>query len=52
MMHPLIQRDDYRWEIPTSFQSGMRVPGIIFANKALVEAIVRDKAYEQVANTA
>ena len=52
MMHPLIQRDDYRWEIPTSFQSGMRVPGIIFANKSLVEAIVRDKAYEQVANTA
>jgi tRNA-splicing ligase RtcB len=52
MMHPLVQRDDYRWEIPTSFQSGMRVPGIIFANKALVEAIVRDKAYEQVANTA
>jgi tRNA-splicing ligase RtcB len=51
-MHPLIQRDDYRWEIPTSFQPGMRVPGIIFASKALVEAIVRDRAYEQVANTA
>jgi tRNA-splicing ligase RtcB len=51
-MYPLIQRDDYRWEIPMSFQSGMRVPGIIFASKALVEAIVRDRAYEQVANTA
>jgi tRNA-splicing ligase RtcB len=51
-MHPLVQLDDYRWEIPTSFQAGMRVPGIIFASKALVEAIVRDKAYEQVANTA
>jgi tRNA-splicing ligase RtcB len=51
-MHPLVQLDDYRWEIPTTFQAGMRVPGIIFANKALVEAIVRDKAYEQVANTA
>ncbi len=52
MMHPLVQLDDYRWEIPTSFQAGMRVPGIIFANKTLVQAIVRDKAYEQVANTA
>jgi len=51
-MHPLVQLDDYRWEIPTSFQAGMRVPGIIFANKSLVEAIIRDKAYEQVANTA
>ncbi|MBI3622267.1 MAG: RtcB family protein [Nitrospirae bacterium] len=51
-MHPLIQLDDYRWEIPTSFQAGMRVPGIIFASKTLVEAIIRDKAYEQVANTA
>jgi tRNA-splicing ligase RtcB len=51
-MYPLIQRDDYRWEIPMSFQPGMRVPGIIFASKALVEAIVRDRAYEQVANTA
>jgi tRNA-splicing ligase RtcB len=52
MMHPLVQLDDYRWEIPTSFQAGMRVPGIIFASKTLVEAIIRDKAYEQVANTA
>lgn len=51
-MHPLIQRSDYRWEIPTSFQPGMLVPGVIFANKTLIEAIVRDRAYEQVANTA
>lgn len=44
--------DDYRWELPTSYKAGMRVPGLIYADEALLEHIVQDKALEQVANVA
>ncbi len=40
------------WRIPKSYKSGMRVPGLIFANEALLETIRQDRAAEQVANTA
>lgn len=44
--------DDYRWEIPTSYKSGMRVPGRIFADEALLQQIAEEQALEQVANVA
>jgi len=44
--------DDYRWRIPKSFMSGMRVPGIIYADEKLFEDIKHDKAPQQVANAA
>jgi tRNA-splicing ligase RtcB len=46
----VVQLDDYRWMIP---QSGdMRVPGIIFANRALLERMLSDRTFEQVKNAA
>jgi tRNA-splicing ligase RtcB len=44
--------DDYRWEVPIGYKPGMRVPGIIYANDALMEHILKDKSIEQVANAA
>jgi len=48
----LIRLDDYRWKIPQDYRPGMRVPGIIYANDALIEMIKKDGAVEQVANAA
>ncbi len=44
--------DDYRWRIPKSYKTGMRVPGIIYADEKLLKDIYRDKALDQVANVA
>lgn len=49
---PLEKIDDYRWKIPKSFMSGMRVPGIIYADEKLLKDIKRDRAPQQVANVA
>src|SRR5215207_2821871 len=38
--------------IPQSYKPGMRVPGHIYANDKLLEAIRKDQAPEQVANVA
>jgi tRNA-splicing ligase RtcB len=44
--------DEVRWELPTSFMVGMRVPGLIFADDALIETMRADQAIQQVANVA
>ncbi len=49
---PLEKIDDFRWRIPRSYKSGMRVPGIIYADEKLLKDIRQDKALEQVANVA
>jgi tRNA-splicing ligase RtcB (3'-phosphate/5'-hydroxy nucleic acid ligase) len=49
---PLEKIDDYRWKIPKSYKSGMRVDGIIYADDELAESIKQDQAPEQVANVA
>ncbi|UCD55065.1 MAG: RtcB family protein [Candidatus Omnitrophota bacterium] len=49
---PLEKLDDYRWHIPKNYMPGMRVPGVIYADKNLLETIKRDKALQQVANAA
>ncbi len=41
---------DHLWEIPA--EGGMRVPGRIFASPPLMEAVLQDRASEQVANVA
>ncbi len=46
----LRQIDEFVWEIPR--RGGMRVPGRIFANEALMRDIERDKSLQQVANVA
>ncbi len=43
---------DNSWELPQSYQDGMRVPGRIFADDALLEQIKEDQALEQVSNVA
>lgn len=49
---PLEKIDDYRWMIPKTYMSGMRVPGIIYADENLLKSIKRDRAPQQVANAA
>lgn len=44
--------DDYRWEVPKGSIEGMRVPGMIFANKNLISSIQKDNSAIQVANGA
>ena len=44
--------DNYRWEVPKTFQPGMRVPGRIYATRAMLDHVVRDEAFKQVANVA
>ncbi len=43
---------DYKWEIEKDEKYGMRVPGIIFANKELLDHAVREKTIDQVMNVA
>ena len=49
---PLKKIDDYRWEIPQSYKSGMRVPGLIYADEEMLESIRGEQSLEQVANVA
>lgn len=49
---PLEQVDSCCYRIPKSYQKGMRVDGLIFANDKLMEAIRKDQAPDQVANVA
>jgi tRNA-splicing ligase RtcB len=44
--------DEYRWRIPRSYKSGMRVDGMIYADEAMLQQIIDDQAPEQVANVA
>ena len=44
--------DDYRWEIPQSYRPGMRVPGLVYADQAMLATIREEQSLEQVANVA
>ncbi|MCZ6677532.1 MAG: RtcB family protein [Candidatus Poribacteria bacterium] len=44
--------DAYRWRIPKSYMSGMRVDGIIYANEKLLAQAKSEEALQQVANVA
>src|SRR5579875_1749390 len=49
---PLERLDPNRWRIPASYQEGMRVPGIVYADDELIQQILDDNALHQVANVA
>jgi tRNA-splicing ligase RtcB len=49
---PLQRIDPFRWQIPSSYQEGMHVPGIVYADDALIQQILDDNALQQVANVA
>src|SRR3989304_9951167 len=44
--------DEQRWELPQDYKPGMRVPGLIFADEAMLDLMAEDQAIEQVANVA
>lgn len=44
--------DDFRWLIPRTYKTGMRVPGLIYASGEMLESILQEQAPEQVANVA
>jgi len=46
------QKTPWKWEIPIGSQPGMRVPGVIFADEALMKDIRGDESAVQVANAA
>ena len=48
----LIKIDDYHWQIPPSYKSGMRVPGLIYASEEMIKSIQDEQTPEQVANVA
>lgn len=44
--------DDYRFLIPKSYKSGMRIDGLIYADEEMIKHIEKDQTKEQVANVA
>ena len=44
--------DDYRWQIPAGYKPGMRVPGLLYATKDMLNKIWEEQAAQQVANVA
>jgi tRNA-splicing ligase RtcB len=48
----LIKIDDYHWKIPENYKTGMRVPGLIYTSKEMLESLREEQALEQVANVA
>src|SRR5260370_29580320 len=49
---PLERVDTYRWRIPKRYNPDMHVPGMVYADDALIEQILQDNALQQVANVA
>jgi len=49
---PLERIDKYSWRISPKYKSGMRVPGIVFADEDLLEKMRTDRTLEQCANVA
>jgi len=46
------EKDNYRWEIPSSYKVGMTVPGLIFTSEAMLNHIWGEQVFQQVANVA
>jgi tRNA-splicing ligase RtcB len=46
----VVQLDAFRWMLPR--EGGMRVPGVIFADRPLLERILADRTPEQIRNAA
>jgi tRNA-splicing ligase RtcB len=51
-MVPIEKIDDYQWKIPQTYKSGMRVPGIVFADDKLIEKMKTDRTLNQCSNVA
>ncbi|MCX5750620.1 MAG: hypothetical protein NT099_02975 [Candidatus Saganbacteria bacterium] len=44
--------DDWRWEIPQSFNPQMRTAALIYADEKMLEDVIHDNAYQQLVNVA
>jgi tRNA-splicing ligase RtcB len=49
---PLEKIDNYTWRIPQKYKPGMRVPGMVFATKDLLEKMETDRTLTQCVNVA
>lgn len=49
---PLEKIDEFRWRIPKSYMTGMRVDGVIYADDKMIEDVRADRAAQQVADVA
>jgi len=49
---PLVRRDEFTYEIPQDAVAGMRVPGLLFSNEALLGGVAGDPSLGQLANVA
>ena len=49
---PVEKIDDCTWRIPQSFNQGMRVPGIVFADDQLIQKMKQDRTLNQCSNVA
>lgn len=50
-MKKIKQVSEVKWELPISYKKGMRVPGLLYATKKLLEQM-EDRVFEQLANVA
>ncbi|MEA3357628.1 MAG: RtcB family protein [Patescibacteria group bacterium] len=48
----LIKLEEYHWEIPETYQRGMKVPACVYASEKLLGDIFGDKSLEQLVNIA
>jgi tRNA-splicing ligase RtcB (3'-phosphate/5'-hydroxy nucleic acid ligase) len=48
----LVRRDEYTYEIPRDEAAGMRVPGVLFSDEALLGGVAGDPSLGQLANVA
>jgi tRNA-splicing ligase RtcB len=48
----LVRRDEFTYEIPRDEAAGMRVPGLLFSNEALLGGVSGDPSLGQLANVA
>jgi len=51
-MSELKKIDEYRWEIPKGYMSGMRVSGVIYSDEKMLKALEKEQVIKQVANVA
>ena len=51
-VHDFKRIEDYVYEVPASFRSGMRVPARFYADAKLLDGVKNDRSLEQLINTA
>ncbi len=50
--YTITRLSDYKWKVEKDAAAGMRVPGIIYSDKKLMEHVIREGVIDQIANVA